>query len=125
MNALRIEETSDSPLIILNPPDEFVIQGKSFPEDCTIIYNPVIDWLERYKASDANEDIKFSIFLSYISSTSSLSLIKLLKILKSINEASGSVKIIWRYELDDDDIRSLGEKYEKVLAFPFEYEEVK
>ena len=49
METLRIEQTDDSPLVILDQEDnQFEISGKSLPEDVVDFYQPVLDWLNCY-----------------------------------------------------------------------------
>ena len=51
METLRIEQTDDCPLVILDPVDnQFEISGKSLPEDVLDFYQPVLDWLKEVSA---------------------------------------------------------------------------
>ena len=51
METLRIEQTDDSPLVILDQENnQFEISGKSLPEDVVDFYQPVLDWLNDYRA---------------------------------------------------------------------------
>ena len=84
MEAYIVEGRKDSPNIRLDPASgQFEITGKSFPEDCNAVYDPIMDWLNGY-ADTGPTDLRFRFSLDYISSTSAISIRKILLKLKEM-----------------------------------------
>ncbi len=116
MEALNADATKDSPRISLNPETgECEITGRSFPEDCNRVYDPVLDWLEEYKEASVDH-LRFRFDLDYISSTSYIFLLKIILKLKELEPAGKKTSITWNYESDDEDIRIAGEKFIKATG---------
>ncbi|MCB0395617.1 MAG: SiaC family regulatory phosphoprotein [Flavobacteriales bacterium] len=52
MEALRIPATESSPAITLDPEKgTYEIIGESRPEDVRKFYEPILEWLDKYKSS--------------------------------------------------------------------------
>ena len=80
MEILRIEQSDDSPLVILDHVDrQFEISGKSLPEHVLDFYQPVLDWLNEYKEKPDGKTV-FNIKLVYFNTTSSKMIMDILHV---------------------------------------------
>ena len=96
-----------SPNIILNTSGTLEFQGRSLPENAKEIYNPVFEWMNRYKSEPAKStDINFK--LEYFNTTSSKMIFEVLKIAESMIKDGHQVNLNWYYEKDDPDLKDEG-----------------
>jgi hypothetical protein len=121
METLRIEQTDDSPLVILDPVDkQFEISGKSLPEDVLDFYQPVLDWLHAYKEEPRPRTL-FNIKLIYFNTASSKMLMDIMLILEEMVEDGQEVIIRWHSHRTDEDMQEAGKEFEEMIAVPFEH----
>lgn len=121
MEALRIEPTDDSPLVILNrETGQFEISGKSMPEDILEFYEPIQEWLDNYQ-SDPLEKTIFNMNLEYFNTASSKLLFHILMTLKRIHKEGHDVLIRWHSPEDDEDIQESGQEYADMTGLDFEF----
>ncbi len=122
MEALRIEETEDTPKVILDPENNvFSISGRSLPEDSVAFYAPVFDWLQQY-AEVAEKDMDFEFFMEYFNTSSAKQIAKIFLLLEKLNDKV-FVQVIWRCKKDDVDMASSGMRFSKLLNLEFEVRE--
>ena len=88
------------------------------PENVTMFYNPVIDWLEKY-AESPNPSSEFVFQMNLINTSSSKMFMDIFKKINLISEKS-DVKISWYYSYGDDDIQEIGVDYKEFCKVPFE-----
>jgi uncharacterized Fe-S radical SAM superfamily protein PflX len=110
MNALEITATNSTPEVVFNKDGKLLIKGKTFPENVDEFYKPIFDWAEDLRIETLTVDIE----LEYINSASSKKLLHILKLLDTNNFIT-ELKVIWRYDEDDEDILESGEIYEEFL----------
>lgn len=121
METLRIEQTDDSPLVILNQADnQFEISGKSLPEDVVDFYQPVLDWLEHYRATP-NEVTEFNFKLIYFNTASSKLILDILMLFEEMVEEGHTVRVKWFSLKSDEDMQEAGKEYEEMVDVPFEH----
>ncbi|MBL4624719.1 MAG: DUF1987 domain-containing protein [Flavobacteriales bacterium] len=114
MSSLILEEGKNTPEIVFNPSDNvFTIKGKSFPENAKKFYAEVLDWLDHYSPDN---ELTFEVVLYYISSSSIISILEIIRRLDKINANVKPVSINWYYEADDDDIKKIGEDYQRISS---------
>ena len=113
--------TEDTPEISLNhKTGEFEFEGCSMPENVTLFYEPVLDWLGEYIKSP-NKTTQFSFKLRVISSSSTKIFYDIIRFIKKLAEMPGvCVKVLWYYNIYDDEIREQGMEYKNELDLPFE-----
>jgi SiaC family regulatory phosphoprotein len=113
-----IPEGKNTPNVSFNAKTNLlVISGKSYPENARKFYDEV---LLNLKAHLFPTDFTIEMNFDYVSSSSVISLLEMLKKLKNISQATNfSVRFI--YENGDDDMLGVGENYEKITGFKFEY----
>lgn len=121
MESLHIRGTEDSPEIYLDPASkQFVISGKSLPEDVSSFYAPVLEWLENY-SSQALDSTLFNIRLTYFNTASSKLLLDIFLILEEIRNKGKEVVIRWHYPEYDEDLKDAGIEYSEMVELDFEY----
>ncbi|MDX2429448.1 MAG: DUF1987 domain-containing protein [Bacteroides sp.] len=121
MEALRIEQTDDSPEVILDQLNNcFEISGKSLPEDVVLFYKPVIDWLEDYR-KNPKPFTRLDIKLSYFNTASSKMILDMLMILEEMKEEGKGVLVKWISLDSDEDMQEAGREYQDMVDVPFEF----
>jgi len=121
METLLIEQTDDSPRIILDPVDKiFEISGKSLPEDVLEFYQPVLDWLNAYREKPDSKTI-FSVRLIYFNTASSKMIMDIFLIFEEMVEEGHDVVIKWHSHQKDEDMREAGKEFEEMIAVPYEH----
>lgn len=121
METLRIEATDDSPQVLLDQEDKlFEISGKSLPEDVLEFYQPVVDWLTKYREKP-NAKTEFNLKMIYFNTASSKMIMDILMILEEMVEEGHDVLIKWHSMQSDEDMQEAGKEYEEMLDIPFEH----
>jgi hypothetical protein len=120
MEPLNIKATNDTPRVIFDPDNDiFEISGRSLPEDVVTFYQPVIDWLDDYKAHPRKKTEFIFRYVYFNTATSKLVQDILFK-LEGLNEAGHEVNILWYYEQDDEDMYDIGVEFRENINLPFE-----
>lgn len=123
MEIINIKGTEDTPSVLLDKDKGiFEISGRSLPEDVTLFYQPVLDWIDAY-ASEPNDKTDVMFKLEYFNTASSKVLLDVLLKFEEINDEHGNVTIKWHYHEDEEDMKEAGEEYEDIVTVPFEYVE--
>lgn len=117
---LNINGTEDTPEIHFNSQtNEFLISGRSLPEDVSTFYKPVFDWLETF-SSQKGLNAVFKFKLEYFNTASSKIILDILMKLEEIQQDGGStVTVEWFYDEADDDMLEAGEEYKDLVEIPF------
>ncbi len=120
MNSLIIKPSLDSPAVYLDKEKNiFEIKGKSLPENVNLFYQPIIDWFNEYfKNPNPETAIKFK--LDYLNTASSKAILSLLLAFEDAVKNGKTVKVLWNYEEDDEDMKDIGEEYADIIQVPFE-----
>lgn len=122
MEALKIQATDETPSVVLDPANNiFEFSGKSLPEDVTLFYGPVLDWLDKY-GSSPRPKTTFDFKLVYFNTASSKLILDILFKLESIHESGTEILVRWHYEEEDEDMKEAGEEYGELVSIPFELE---
>ena len=123
MKVIKIEKTTVSPKIILDKKNNiFEFKGRSRPEDAVEFYQPILDWFDEYKNSP-NDETCVHMDFEYFNTTSAKLILDIIKKIKLAQTAGKTVKIIWHYQEDDEDMQEAGEDYEELVGVPFEFKE--
>lgn len=122
MSALNIEQTDETPKVVLNKESgEFIFSGKSLPEDVSSFYEPIMTWWDEYAASP-NSSTRVIFDLVYFNTASSKLILDILFKLESLKESGNDTVIVWRYNEMDEDMEEAGEEYSEIVEVPFEME---
>lgn len=110
MEQLLIQPTSHSPLVDFNPDGKLKLEGRSIPEDVFILFDPLIDFVQKLE----NVDVTFDVNLEYFNTATSKKLMELFKHIDANNKI-GEIIINWHFEEDDEDSVEMAEIYEESL----------
>ncbi len=124
MDAIVIQEPLKNVPGIMYFPDKKVLEvsGRSIPENPESIFRRLDEWVTEYFVSE--NGLIVSIFLEYINSGSSKYLHEILRKLTGYKLSGKDVKLIWKYEEDDEAMLDLGEHYRDSAGIPLEIEMV-
>ena len=121
MEPLSIEQTDDSPGVLLDPVDKlFEISGKSLPEDELEFYQPVLDWLRAYRKEPV-ANTAFNVRLIYFNTASSKMIMDIFLIFEDMVEEGHNVVIRWHSHQGDEDMQEAGKEFDDMIAVPFEH----
>lgn len=117
---LNISGTEDTPEINFNGvANEFMISGRSLPEDVTTFYKPVFEWLEGFLGGEKAKAV-FKFKLEYFNTASSKIILDILMKLEEAKEEQGAdITVEWFYDESDDDMLEAGEEYKDLVEIPF------
>jgi hypothetical protein len=117
MEILKLEGTEDTPKIMLDKSNGiFEISGRSLPEDSAEFYRPVLEWIGNY-GKDPNDSTEFEFKLEYFNTASSKLILDVLSALEDIK----SMKIMWYFHEDDEDMEEAGQEFSELVEIPFEF----
>jgi hypothetical protein len=107
IESLIIKETSKTPMISLDHlSGELILSGKSLPENASRIYEPVLNWVNRY-IMNAKPVTNLRLKLEYFNTSSSLWISKILKTLTRINNPDYRLLVHIYIPLEEyDDMKS-------------------
>jgi hypothetical protein len=114
----KIEATDDTPLVELEDNGTINIEGRSLPENVSLFYKPIFEWITEYIKKPA-EFTKVRIYLNYYNSSSFKCISDILYQLGKINTGE-NIKVEWVYEEDDLSIYETGLELKNELNIPFE-----
>ncbi len=121
MEVINIKGTDDTPSVTMDKDNGvFLIQGRSLPEDVTLFYQPILDWIAEY-GNQTNDHTDMTFKLEYFNTASSKVLLDVLLKFEEIKNNGSDVTIKWCYREDEEDIKEAGEEYEDIVEVPFEY----
>jgi len=101
-------------MISLDINGTFRIEGRSIPEDASLFYARVVEWIEKYLRIN-NPVTTIDIALEYLNSGTSKYILQILKLLKESEDNDHKLFVNWYYETGDDDILERGEYYSAIL----------
>lgn len=120
MKQLRIEPTSNSPLVLLDRNQSiFRFEGRCFPSDVVSFFDPVLFWIQAY-VRDPNPETVIDFRLNYISSNSLKQVLIILKNLMPLRETH-KIRINWYRNTLDEDMQERGEFLMESTGFDFEF----
>lgn len=123
MSVFYIEATKDTPKIYFDPAKGiFEISQKSLPEDAIGFFRPVFDYLNQY-IDHPNKETNFTFFLDYFSTSTAKQISKIMFLLEKLSERS-KVKVIWKFERSDIDMKNVGKRFKNMVNVDFELVEV-
>ncbi len=127
MRKLIIEQTSNSPKVILDPDMNFFkISGESRPPDATAFYTVIFNWFDEYssylgRSKEIIKPVVFDLDFEYFSSTSAKYLLDFCKQIALARIKGLDMTVRWHYEENDIDMLQAGKEMSRIVNFPFEY----
>jgi len=123
MDKLEFQPTQKTPYVLLDPSGKIKFKGRSIPEDVSLFYEDILDWIIAF-ASSPPAHTQVDIEMEYLNSGTSKYMLRLLKKLKEVDNDGYELKINWVYEEGDDDILERGEYYASILDLDINFIEV-
>jgi hypothetical protein len=123
MDRLEFQPTQKTPYVLLDPAGVVKFKGRSIPEDVSLFYEDILDWVIAYASSPAAES-SVDIEMEYLNSGTSKYMLRILKKLKEVASEGFGLKIRWVYEEGDDDIQERGEYYASILDLEIDFVEI-
>jgi hypothetical protein len=129
MRKLIIDQTSNSPKVILDPERKiYEISGESRPPDVREFYDQILIWMDDFslhltKADHKTEPVRFTFNFGYFNSSSGKLILDICKVLARMHARGMNVAINWHFEKDDVDMMEVGQEISRIVKFPFEYTE--
>ena len=108
---------------MLDPSGKIKFKGRSIPEDVSLFYEDILDWVIAF-ASSPSPNTTVDIEMEYLNSGTSKYMLRILKKFKEVEKEGFDVKIRWVYEEGDDDIQERGEYYASILDLDIEFIEI-
>ncbi len=122
MEILYRDPTNVTPYVSFNPESgEFVIKGRSIPENAEMFYSSILGWLECL-CDDPPVKIVLTLQLEFLNIASSKRLLFILYRLLEARAKGSRVMVRWCYDERDQDMLEVGEDYAQMVTdIPFEY----
>ena len=127
MRKLIIDQTANSPKVILDPDKKiFEISGESRPPDVPVFYDEILRWLDDYtlhlsNSHDSRDPVEFNLDFEYFNSSSAKYILDFCKQLARVRSKGKNVTVRWHYEDDDMDMLEVGREMSRMAKVPFEY----
>jgi hypothetical protein len=121
MDMFDIEGKINSPTINFNPDTGILkIYGRSIPENPVKFYQPIENWISSFLETNPSKII-LHIYLDYLNTHSTECVLILIKKIEGYYLSSKSdIKVIWNFDVDDEDMQTLGEDLSSISEIPFE-----
>ena len=129
MRKLIIDQTSNSPKVVLDPEQRiYEISGESRPPDVREFYDQILNWMDDFslhltKLDDKAEPVRFSFNFGYFNSSSGKLILDICKVLSRLQARGMNVSVNWHFEKEDVDMLEVGQEISRIVKFPFEYTE--
>lgn len=124
MKHIILEATEDSPLITYDDSSNILsFSGKSFPEDVEDVYEPFTKWFNS-TAHLLKGNIRIEIQLEYYNTASSKKILQILLAFTKLKNTGLSVKVLWQYHEDDEDMEEAGKRYKDLTELEFDFIEL-
>ncbi len=121
MENIFIKEAPTTPEVRFDFEEAYLeIKGVSIPEDTEEFYNPLIEAIEEYIKTEFPKEITLSFKLIYVNTSTSAVLGKMIKILEPIEGEDRVVNVNWYYEVEDEDMKDLGEDFNSFSKLNFD-----
>lgn len=119
MNIIRFEQTSSTPLVILDKElGNVTMIGDSYPENPFAFFQPIIDWIETY-LRDATRPLRFTLELVYLNTSSIRAMMDIFDRLEDAHRQDQTVSVQWFYQPDNERVGELAEEFKEDCTFPF------
>ena len=92
------------------------LDGESYLEDTFTFYQPLINWVKEYTATQ--KPLTLNVGLTYFNTASSRSILHLLQALKEYEEKGGTVAVNWSIKDWDEDMQQEVEDFSLDAALP-------
>lgn len=117
---LNIEATTHTPLVNFNPElSVYEISGRAMYDDVQHVHNQTIKWIDE-NLKQIKTSVSLHIKMKYVDSSATKMLSILLSKFEEAYISGQSINVRWYYNVEDEDIISLGEKFISTKKLPIE-----
>ncbi len=120
MEAITLESTRKTPMVVLDPAGKIRIGGRSIPEDASKFFDSILNWVLEYVAHP-QDSTTIDIELEYFNSGSAKFVMQILRELSELPHKGKELRVNWYYEEGDDDILERGEYYASILELDINF----
>jgi len=121
MHTYSVQATDETPAVKLDPENHLLeMKGVSLPENVQEFYSPIINWVRTFLKSTSNP-IEVKIHLDYFNTATSKSLMEFFFLLDEFQKKGSSIKVVWMYYEDDEDLQDSGEDFASLVDVPFTF----
>ncbi len=132
MKSLFLESTEFTPEVHFKTDNHvFDMTGVSMPENASVFYRQVTEWLDEYEKNIVNNStvtgkisIKLNFKLTYCNSASAKYLLIIMEKLKKFKTAGLGIEINWYYDAGDELMLDDGKDLSESVNLPFNYHAV-
>ena len=117
LNRYIAEPTRRTPRIVLETGRIFIV-GRSFPENPGEFYRPVYEWISRYVQINGHKT-SIELGFEYINTSSIKWVYNIIKEISEMKNLADNVRIIWYYDMGDEDMCELGFILKSLVDCPF------
>ena len=121
MNDFIITPSKQKPDLQFNAEKgDLMIAGQSLPENATLLYGSVLEWIEEYVKNPAPKTT-MSFKMKYYNTASSKMFFSIIKRMNALYNTGADVEIDWYYQQDDEDMLDQGEYFRDLVDLPFKF----
>lgn len=91
------------------------LAGESYPEDAAAFYGPVVKALVEYCRTVPEEEIVFTVALTYFNTSSAKVLMNIFHLLEHHGQAGARIHLIWNHHKDDEMMMEFGADFSRDL----------
>jgi hypothetical protein len=127
MRKLIIEQTANSPKVILDPElNLFEISGESRPPDVAAFYLEIMEWFDDFseyldKSRGISHPVIINFDFGYFNTSSAKYILDLCKLIGAIQVIGKKIEIKWHYDENDRDMLEAGQQMSRIAKLPFEF----
>ncbi|WP_027184707.1 DUF1987 domain-containing protein [Desulfovibrio inopinatus] len=117
MQDLVIQPTKSSPEVVFIAADgRLSLRGESYPEHAVKFYEPVLQWISSYLATES-APLQLTMDIVYFNSSSSKILMNLFDMLEDAAADGKDVHVVWRYHEENEIAEECGEEFKEETQF--------
>lgn len=118
---LYIKDTDKTPRIVFQTIGTFSIVGRSFPEDTTRFYEPVLNWVDSYLKKPFKKT-EMIIRIDYFNTSSVMQLHSMLRKFDKFFRQGNHFRLDWHHERDGNEIVDISAEFGlDTFHFPIEF----
>lgn len=121
MARFALNKTKITPAVILDEQNGLIeLSGRSLPENTSMFYTPVLDWIDQY-VKKPNSDTTVNLKFEYFDSSTSRCLVDMFRKFEGIKQGGRKLKINWFYEEEDEMMLRSGEDYCQMTGIEMDF----
>lgn len=114
------EATQTTPLFNFDSENGVLeIKGKMTPENSTQLFEPIINWVDKYIDCPSAKTL-INVHLEYFNTSSSKYIMTVFKMLEKLRQKNHQAKINWICDKNDEDMIEAGEDFQALVDLPID-----